>query len=167
MHTDFIKELGYKALDSRLKRISDRMSHDIRRLYKELDIDVEPNWYLLFMLLQKNDNVPISYIAEHLGYSHPTIVIIVKKMTEKGYLNSIQDTTDRRKQLITLSKKARLLLPKLEVVWESCESAILTIINNDLGILNYLDQIDTELQTTSFHYRFKQEYLKSTITTQD
>lgn len=42
---DFIKTLGYKALDSRLKRISDRMSHDVRKLYKEIDIDIEPNWY--------------------------------------------------------------------------------------------------------------------------
>ncbi len=55
MDFDFIKDLGYKAFDSRLKRISDRMSHDVRKFYKELGIDVEPNWYLVFMLLQKGE----------------------------------------------------------------------------------------------------------------
>ncbi len=59
MDFDFIKELGYKALDSRLKRISDRMSHDVRKFYKEFGIDVEPNWYLVFMLLQKEERSPL------------------------------------------------------------------------------------------------------------
>ena len=47
---DFIKTLGYKGiLTADLRRISDRMSHDVRKLYKEIDIDIEPNWYLLFL----------------------------------------------------------------------------------------------------------------------
>lgn len=161
MNSDFIKELGYKALDSRLKRISDRMSHDIRKLYKELDVDVEPNWYLLFMLLQKKEKVSISYIAEQLGYAHPSVVVIVKKMTEKGYLRTTHDKTDRRKQLISLSDKAKVLIPKLEVLWHSCERAILDILDQDLNILTYLDHIDLQLEKTSFHHRFKQEYLNS------
>ena len=57
MNHDFIKELGYKALDSRLKRISDRMSHDIRKLYKELDLDIEQNSYLCFYKKRKVFNI--------------------------------------------------------------------------------------------------------------
>lgn len=161
MNDDFIKELGYKALDSRLKRISDRISHDIRKLYKEFDIDVEPNWYLIFMLLQKTEKVSISYIAEHLGYAHPSVVVTVKKMAKKGYLETKYDISDKRKQIISLSDKAHQLMPKLEILWASCENAILNMIDNDLSILTYLDNIDLELQKTSFHHRFKKEYLKT------
>jgi len=57
MNHDFIKELGYKALDSRSKRISDRMSHDIRKLYKELDLDIEQNLYLCFYKKRKVFNI--------------------------------------------------------------------------------------------------------------
>jgi len=161
MREDFIKELGYKALDSRLKRISDRIAHDIRKLYKEINVDVEPNWYLIFMLLQKQEKVSISYIAEHLGYAHPSVVVIVKKMAEKGYLKTENDKVDKRKQIITLTAKANKLMPKLEILWNSCETAILDIMDKDLAILTYLDNIDLNLEKTSFHYRFKQEYLKS------
>lgn len=80
---DFIKTLGYKAFDSRLKRISDRMSHDVRKLYKEIDIDIEPNWYLIFMLLQNRGEISIADIAESLGYSHPSVVVIVKKCRKR------------------------------------------------------------------------------------
>lgn len=136
------------------------MSYDIRKLYKEFDIDVEPNWHLLFMLLQESEKVSISYIAERLGYADPSVVVIVKRMAEKGYLEVESDTKDKRKQNISLSDKAHKLIPNLEILWDSCENAILNMIDKDLSILKYLDNVDLELQKTSFHYRFKKEYLK-------
>lgn len=161
MQFDLIRELGYKALDSRLKRISDRMSHDVRRFYKEMGIAVEPNWYLVFMLLQKEGEIPITAIAEPLGYTHPSVAVIVKKMAAKGYLQVRKDRTDKRKQLVSLSDKALAMLPQLEAVWRSCEKAILKMLNKDLAILHHLDHIDEALEKNSFHNRFKQEYLKS------
>ncbi|MGG7438333.1 MarR family winged helix-turn-helix transcriptional regulator [Chryseobacterium arthrosphaerae] len=161
MDFDFIKELGYKALDSRLKRISDRMSHDVRKFYKEFGIDVEPNWYLVLMLLQKKGEISITDIAEPLGYSHPSVVVIVKKMTDKGYLLIKKDRTDKRKQIISLSPKAIEMLPQLEKIWDSCEKAILQLLSEDLAILSYLDSIDQELKSESFYNRFRQQYLKS------
>ncbi|OPC44889.1 MarR family winged helix-turn-helix transcriptional regulator [Elizabethkingia anophelis] len=158
---DFIKTLGYKAFDSRLKRISDRMSHDVRKLYKEIDIDIEPNWYLIFMLLQNRGEISIADIAESLGYSHPSVVVIVKKMSEKDYLHIQKDKDDKRKQLVSLSSKATEILPELELIWQSCESAILKLLSDDLSIFSFLDDIDTELKANSFYNRFKQEYQKS------
>ncbi|AQX02610.1 MarR family transcriptional regulator [Elizabethkingia anophelis] len=158
---DFIKTLGYKAFDSRLKRISDRMSHDVRKLYKEIDIDIEPNWYLIFMLLQNRGEISIADIAESLGYSHPSVVVIVKKMSEKDYLHMQKDKDDKRKQLVSLSSKATEILPELELIWQSCESAILKLLSDDLSIFSFLDDIDAELKANSFYNRFKQEYQKS------
>ncbi|HAY3536314.1 MarR family transcriptional regulator [Elizabethkingia anophelis] len=158
---DFIKTLGYKALDSRLKRISDRMSHDVRKLYKEIDIDIEPNWYLIVMLLQNRGEISIADIAESLGYSHPSVVVIVKKMSEKDYLHMQKDKDDKRKQLVSLSSKATEILPELELIWQSCESAILKLLSDDLSIFSFLDDIDAELKANSFYNRFKQEYQKS------
>ncbi|MBV8326612.1 helix-turn-helix domain-containing protein [Chryseobacterium sp.] len=161
MDFDFIKELGYKALDSRLKRISDRMAHDVRKFYKEFGIDVEPNWYLVFMLLQRKGEISITDIAEPLGYSHPSVVMIVKKMTEKGYLMIRKDDMDKRKQIVSLSSKAIDMLPMLEQVWDSCEKTILELLSEDLSILTYLDDIDQKLLADSFHDRFKRQYLNS------
>lgn len=161
MNSDFIQALGYKALDSRLKRISDRMSHDVRRFYKEMGIDIEPSWYLVFMLLQREGEIPITAIADALGYAHPSVAAIVKKMAGKGYLQVRNDRRDKRKQMVSLSKKALKALPRLQEVWRSCERAILKMMSKDLSILLYLDQIDAKLESTSFHDRFKQEFLKS------
>ncbi len=72
-----------------------------------------------------------------------------------------KDKTDKRKQMISLSGKATRMLPQLERIWRSCEKAILTVLAGDLAVLKYLDHIDAALSSTSFHNRFKQEYLQS------
>lgn len=157
---DFIKALGYKALDSRLRRISEAMARDIKHLYKELQIDVEPNWYLVFMLLRGHECLSIADIAERLRYAHPSVVVIVQKMQEKGYVDARSDPGDKRKKLIALTEKAVQMLPELERIWDSCENAILQIIDNDPAVLGYLDRLENRLDATSFYARFKSEYSK-------
>lgn len=161
MEKDFIKELGYKALDNRLKRISDRMSHDTRKFFKEINIDVEPSWHLVFKLLQTNDTITMVEIAEQLGYSHPSTVVLLKKMAAKGYIISEQDTVDKRKQNIKLTQKSYNLLPDLEHIWDSCENAIYKMLHEDVSIIKHLDDIEASLKAIPFNERFYNEYRKS------
>lgn len=163
MEKDFIKELGYRALDNRLKRISDKMSHDTRKFFKQIDIDVEPSWHLVFKLLKKYNKLTMAEIAEQLGYTHPSTVVLLKKMTAKGYLTSEQDPNDKRKQNIELTQKSIDLFPKLEHIWNSCENAILKMLKEDLSIIKYLDDIEESLKDIPFNERFYKEYHKKAI----
>ncbi|MFI0430691.1 MarR family winged helix-turn-helix transcriptional regulator [Mariniflexile sp. HMF6888] len=160
MEKDFIKDLGYKALDNRLKRISDRMSHDTRKFFKQIEIDVEPSWHLVFKLLRDYEMLTMVEIAQQLGYTHPSMVVLLKKMTSKGYIVSEKDAVDKRKQNIKLTQKSLDLLPELEQIWNSCEDAIYKMLKGDLSILEHLDEIETSLKTTPFNERFYNEYKK-------
>lgn len=155
---DYIKKLGYRALDNRLKRISDRMSHDTRKFFKQIDIDIEPSWHLVFKLLKEYDILTMVEIAHQLGYSHPSMVAILKKMTARGYIVSEKDSIDKRKQNIKLTPKSINLLPQLEQIWNSCEDAIFKMLNEDLSILQNLDQIEESLKSIPFNVRFYNEY---------
>ena len=158
MEKDFIKELGYRALDNRLKRISDRMSHDTRKFFKQIDLDVEPSWHLVFKLLQENKALTMVEIAEQLGYTHPSMVVMLKKMATKGYIVSEKDANDKRKQNIKLTQKSFNLLPELEQIWNSCENAIYKMLKEDLAIIKHLDDIETSLKSIPFNERFYNEY---------
>ncbi|WNH10318.1 MarR family winged helix-turn-helix transcriptional regulator [Thalassobellus suaedae] len=160
MERDFIKELGYKSLDNRLKRISDRMSHDTRKFFKQINIDVEPSWHLVFKLLREENMLTMVEIAEQLGYTHPSMVVMLKKMTSKGYIMSERDALDKRKQNIKLTQKSIDLLPELEHIWNSCEDAIYKMLKEDLSILKYLDDIEASLKSIPFNERFYNEYQK-------
>ena len=161
MERDFIKELGYKALDNRLKRISDRMTHDPRKFFKQIDIDVEPSWHLVFKLLKENDRLTMVELAEQLGYSHPSMVVLLKKMTDKGYIISEKDAVDKRKQNIKLTQKSYDLFPQLEQIWNSCENAIYKMLKEDLSIIKHLDEIEEALKDVPFSERFYNEYYKT------
>jgi len=160
MEKDFIKELGYRALDNRLKRISDRMSHDTRKFFKQIDLDVEPSWHLVFKLLREYKTLTMVDIAQQLGYSHPSTVVMLKKMTAKGYIASEKDSIDKRKLNIKLTQKSIDLLPDLEQIWDSCEDAIYKMLNQDLSILKHLDDIEEALKTIPINERFYNEYQK-------
>ena len=166
MERDFIKELGYRALDNRLKRLSDRMVHDTRKFFKKLDLDVEPSWHLVFKLLKEKEMLTMVEIAEQLGYSHPSMVVMLKKMTSKGYITSERDPVDKRKYNIKLTRKSYDLLPELEQIWTSCENAIFRLLKEDLSILHYLDQIEESLKTVPFNERFCNEYYDKTKNTE-
>ena len=160
MERDFIKELGYRALDNRLKRISDRMSHDTRKFFKQINVDVEPSWHLIFKLLKKHNKLTMVEIAEQLGYSHPSMIVLLKKMTAKGYIISEKDAIDKRKQNIRLTQKSNDLLPELEQIWTSCENAIYNMLGKDLSIISHLDDIEESLKAIPFNERFFSEYQK-------
>src|SRR5215467_12427565 len=103
--SDFLKDLGSIAVVTRLKRISDTMLHDGRRMYKELGMDIEPNWFAIFKLLERHGSLGVTEIADRLGLAHPSIISIVNKMIKAGYLNESKAVDDNRKRLLTLTTK--------------------------------------------------------------
>ena len=159
MKQDFLAELGYLALVMRLKRISDAMIHEGRSLYRELDLDIEPNWFAIFKLINEKGPLTITEIADCLGFSHPSVVAIVNKMIKTGYLDSIKSEEDSRKRILTLSKRAERELPKLELVWEAGVSSVKRMLP-EIDILGVLDAIEKAHAERGFKARTLDDYEK-------
>lgn len=153
MKKDFLKELKTAGYTARIKRISDSIMYDSRKVYASINLDIEPNWHLIFLLLRQEKKLTVTEISEILGFSHPAIVKIVKKMKAKHYLISHTDDKDSRKQLIQLSEKAIKALPKLEEEWEKIKQVLDTIIDKDLAVL--LDKLESKLQEKSLFQTYK------------
>ena len=81
---DFLTEIEFVGLTSRLKRLSDALLYSTKELYKSEGLDIEPNWNLIFILLQENEAMTITEISEKLQFSHPAVVKIINKMKKMG-----------------------------------------------------------------------------------
>ena len=57
---DFLSEIRYAGLTSRLKRLSDLLLYSTKNFYKSVEIDIEPNWHLVFLLLKALNITDIS-----------------------------------------------------------------------------------------------------------
>ena len=155
MKVDFLKGLGYVGFTARIKRISDLLIYSAREHYNSINIGIEPNWHLIFLLLKEEEQLTVTEIANRLQFSHPAIIKIVKKMKEKGYLERFTDSKDSRKQCIRLSGKAIHELPKFEAEWQNIQLVIRGLVDDDF--LERLNQLDQKLKDKSFQERYKDQ----------
>ncbi|PCI02697.1 MAG: hypothetical protein COB81_04915 [Flavobacteriaceae bacterium] len=149
MENDFLQEMGYMALATRLKRLSDKMTHSGRQMYKELGMDMEPNWFVVFKILQKYPQLSVVEIAKKIHFSHPSVVSMVKKMIASGYLVSRSSPSDMRKQLLVLTPKAHQKLPEFEILWEAGVIGISETLKNT-NFMEELSDLENAFEKTSF-----------------
>ena len=153
MKYDFVNELGYLGLAVRLKRLSDAMVHSGRQMYKELGLDIEPNWFLIFLLLKKYEKLSVTEIATKLHFSHPSVITMVGKMEKAGYLHSSLDKTDSRKKHFTLSLKAEENLPRLEEIWEAGIQGVKNLFPADSTFMDQLEKLEVQYSQKDFKER--------------
>lgn len=153
MQDDLIRALGYANLDTRLKRISDKMSHSIRAMYKQLNIDIEPNWYLVLVLVKETPTISVMEIANRLKFTHQSIITMTNKMCANGYLIHSKDKIDKRKTVFQLTAKAEEKLPTLLQIWEHGKVAIFEMLDKDISIIKHLEVLESNLEKQSFGER--------------
>ncbi len=152
MNSDFLTDLGLLAVVTRLKRVSDAMIHDGRRMYKELGIDIEPNWFAVFLLLKERGPLPVMEIAEAVGLSHPSVISIVNKMVKAGYLAESRSDEDNRKRILSLSERAQSRMPELMKVWDAGVAGFKRMMQ-DHDILFMLDALEERIGERGFRQR--------------
>lgn len=153
MADDLVRELGYIALATRLKRISDRMTHSTRLMYKELNLDVEPNWYLVLIIVERSPQISVMDIATKLGFSHQSVISMTQKMIRNDYLNGTKDESDKRRTVFSLTEKARLSLPEIRKVWDAGKQVIYEALDKDGSIVDHLETLESNLERSSFGER--------------
>ncbi|RNC84754.1 MAG: MarR family transcriptional regulator [Balneola sp.] len=151
--TPFIKDLGVYSLAIRLKQLHETMVHSARSLYKSLDLDIEPNWHLIFKLLQEHEELSVTEIAEAIQFSHPSVISIIGKMKERGFLLTRSDPSDSRRQLISLSEAAKEKLPEFEKVWDASAVVIEEMLPKDVDFYQILDSMGEYFMEESYELR--------------
>ncbi|WP_417361992.1 MarR family winged helix-turn-helix transcriptional regulator [Galbibacter sp.] len=157
---DFLVEMGVSGLTGRLKRLNDLFVYQTKEFYDEYNIDIEPNWHMIFLMLEKHNNLTVSEISESIHISHPAVIKLIGKMKKNGYIESFQDPDDLRKQQLKLSKKAIGKMPQLKKYWEAGEKSLNDLLNESEALLFELEQLENNLQLASFKDRMK-DYLKT------
>jgi len=163
MDIDLVQQLGYANLDTRLKRISDKMSHSLRAMYREMQLDTEPNWYLVFWIVKEQPYVSVMEIANKLKFTHQSVINMTNKMIKNGYLINKKDTVDKRKTVFVLTKKAETNLPLFTQIWEIGKEVTLELLNKNTEIMNHLQALEKNLEQLSFGQRITHRLNKENL----
>ena len=144
---DFLEELGYLAIASRMKRLTDRLLRGGSEAYRSLGLDFEPRWFTLFNLLYTVDSpLSIREAAEALKVSHPAVIQTAQMLMKKSLIRSFQDDEDKRKRRLAITAKGRELGASLAPVW-SCFLAAAAELFNTAGVdmLDTIQRVEAEL----------------------
>lgn len=150
---DFLTEIAYVGFTSRLKRLSDNLLYSTKDLYKSEGLDIEPNWNLIFRLLQENKQMTITEMADTLQFSHPAVIKIIKKMKKVGYIATKEDQHDKRKQLLQLTPKALENIEVFETYWESGRQVIQDLLEDSPHFLEELLKIEEKINKSDYKER--------------
>ena len=123
MTQDVIASLGYLALGSRMRRLTDMMWRDVTSIYAQRGIDFEPRWFPVYYLLSQGEARTISEIARELDYTHPAVVQIANAMQKRGLISSSVQAGDKRTRALALTKQGKALLHEIQAVWDEIRVA--------------------------------------------
>ncbi len=110
---DLIKELEELSLATRLKRLQERLTSDVSRIYKESNVDFEAKWFPFLELLRRRENLSVVEISQALQLSHPAVVQFADQLLKKGYITADKDPADARRRILNLSPGGSGVLKKL------------------------------------------------------
>ena len=151
---DTVKQLGELALGSRLKRLSDEIMKDGKKIYAANKIDFEPKWFPVYYTISQSEPITVTAISEAIGFKHPSVSQLVKELEKNGLIESTANTKDARKRNLKLSKKGKELLPGIESIWSDISNGLNEMIGQHThNILCALEQCEDDFEQTPMFER--------------
>lgn len=161
---DLINDLGELALATRLKRLSERLSGDVNKIYKESDVDFESKWYLILELLNREKSMAITDIANSLKLSHPAIVQFANQLIKKKLIKASSDKKDGRKRMVSLTINGKKTLEKIAPILDSIKEENKRWIDfGSANLLQILNELETALDQQSMYHRVKTNILQKNL----
>lgn len=154
---DLIKELEELALATRLKRLQERLSSDVSRIYKESSFDFEAKWFPILELLRRREHLSIVEISQVLQLSHPAVVQFAEQLMKKGYIVADKDPSDARRRILNLSEDGRKLLEKLEPLLQIIKEENRKWLQEaNVDLLNVIEKLEAALDRASIYTRINE-----------
>ncbi|MGN6395306.1 MAG: MarR family winged helix-turn-helix transcriptional regulator [Mucilaginibacter sp.] len=125
------QSVGYLALGSRLRRLSESFLAEINRAYQNEGIDFDASWFPVFYLLSKNESLSIKELSEQTEVSHPAASQLITNLKNRGLVTSATCADDGRRQLVQLTGNGRALLAQIMPVWDAILVAMDDMVNDE------------------------------------
>lgn len=104
---DFYEKMGVLAIESRLRRLTDRLLADDAKMYKLFGLDFRPKWFPLFATLMDDCPHTVTSIARDTGLSHSSISVMAKEMQRHGMIEANPSQRDARSTELKLTELGR------------------------------------------------------------
>ena len=143
------KRLGIRQLDQRipflLSQLGSYVSDDFKRRLAPLD--VHPRTNAVLVALSGDDGQSQRQLSARLGLHRNVMVSLIDNLEEQGLVKRMPHPDDRRAFAVTLTDKARELLPELEEQSRAMEDEVTAALTPDerTMLLDALQRVSASL----------------------
>lgn len=96
------------------KQINLMIKKEIDKNLIKYDLTTSQSRVLFFVYFRGDDKTSMKDIEEHMKVTHPTVIGIVKRLEEKGFVATASDPEDRRVKLVIITQKTTKMIKKLD-----------------------------------------------------
>lgn len=98
-----------------IKKIQESTKRKFDAELVRYELTVSQTRVLFYVHFKEEHEASVKDIEAHLQVTHPTVVGIVRRLEEKGFVNTRTDSEDRRVKLVTLTDKSIQIINELEL----------------------------------------------------
>ncbi len=115
--------VGYAASRARLR---------MRKVFAQhmAPLDLKVIEFSILMLVVQNPRVNQKQLGHALDVSPPNMAVTLDRMVERGWVERVRSTADRRAQNIHLTHEGRVLVAKAEAISATMENAALSVLSH-------------------------------------
>jgi len=157
MTNKFFDSVGKAGIGSRLRLLQEKINEDATSVYEMFGVDLQPKWFPVFYILSEG-SFTITEIAQCIGHSHPSVSKIAAEMIKKGLLIENKDSSDGRRNLLSLSEYGKEVQTQLKYQIEDVGSAVEDILNHTRhNLWLAIEEWEFMLKQKSLFQRVKEE----------
>ena len=146
-----LQELGF---GSRMKRLSDTLMRDVKKVYKSLYIDFDPYLFPIYKTISDQEAISVGEISQALQITQPAVTQFINTLVKKELILISADESDKRKKLISLSEKGAQLKERLNPVWKIIQEELTSFIAREpTSFMNHIRLTEQKQQEKSLYER--------------
>ena len=151
---EFYSLAGHMALGSRLRRLSEQITHDAEKIYALYGTELDPRWFPVFYMLTSKENAGITELADDIGQSHAAVSQVVRSMTKAGVVETYKCAKDARVNKVALTQKGKKLAPNFSVQCKDVGSAVSNVFSDSgSNLWSEIEALEYELNRKSLYNR--------------
>jgi MarR family transcriptional regulator, organic hydroperoxide resistance regulator len=153
---DYVREAGPAAIGARLRRLSNEVDGDARRLYAEFGVVFEQRWLGLLDLLSRHGPLTVGELAGALGISHPSVSQSRQSLARAGLIAWERDGQDQRRRKLRLTEEGSALVARLAPLWQALDEAAKEIDREAGSAVAALERLEGVLRARSVYDRVRE-----------
>lgn len=155
MAEDIVRQLGYLALGTRLKRLGERLHGDTHRILRSLELDAPAGQFPFLAALDSQGPLTIGGLAQAVGVTQPGATRMVAQLIESGLVTVAPSRDDQRRKKASLTAQGkRLIAGGKKRAWPVIEGAVRDLCRDLHGpLLEQLAAIEERLDAQPLHRR--------------